>query len=68
METPMSDAGIARQSCLASNAAWRRQASHLRQHAAIPHLTEQQGLCLLREAEAADRQADMWLAGAIETH
>jgi hypothetical protein len=60
----MSDAGIARQSCLASNAAWRRQASHLRQHAAVPHLTEQQRLSLLREA---DHQADMWLAGAIET-
>jgi hypothetical protein len=63
----MSHAGVARQSCLASNAAWRRQAGHLRQHAAIPHLTEQQRLSLLREAEAADHQAEMWLAGAIET-
>ena len=62
----MPDADIARRSCLASNAAWRRQASNLREHATVPHLTDQQRACLLREAEAANRQADMWLAGAIE--
>ena len=53
-------------SCLASNAAWRRQARRLREHAAQPHLTDQQRAVLLREADAADRQADMWLNGAIE--
>ncbi len=53
-------------SCLLSNAAWRRQAGHLRWHAELPHLDEQQRARLLREAEAADRQADMWLEGAIE--
>ncbi len=61
-------------SCLASNTAWRRQARHLREHALSfacsigqqPHLTDQQRAILLREADAADRQADMWLNGAIE--
>ncbi len=60
-------------SCLASNTAWRRQARHLREHAtsfacsvAQPRLTDQQRAILLREADAADRQADMWLNGAIE--
>ena len=62
----MSDTDMARRSCLASNTAWRRQASHLREDATLPHLTERQRACLLREAVAADRQADWWLARAIE--
>ncbi len=53
-------------SCLASNTAWRRQARHLREHAGQPHVTDQQRAILLREADAADRQTDMWLNGAIE--
>ena len=56
------------QSCLRSNVAWRREAAHLRWHATLPHLNKQQRECLLHEAEAADRQADIWLEGAIEAH
>jgi phytoene/squalene synthetase len=52
--------------CLASNAAWRREAAALRDHAALPHLSAEARQTLLREAEAADRQADWWFNGAIE--
>jgi len=52
--------------CLASNAAWRREAAALRDHAALSHLSPAARQALLREAEAADRQADWWLTGAIE--
>src|SRR5271157_5694577 len=52
--------------CLASNAAWRREAAALRDHAALSHLSPDVRQALLREAEAADRQADWWLTGAIE--
>jgi hypothetical protein len=52
-------------SCLASNNAWRRQAAYLREHATLRRLTNQQRDVLLREAAAAERQADMWLEGAI---
>jgi len=52
--------------CLASNAAWRREAAALRDHAALSHLGPDAHQALLREAEAADRQADWWLTGAIE--
>ena len=52
--------------CLASNAAWRREAAALRDHATLPHLSPAAREALLREAEAADRQADWWLTGAIE--
>ncbi len=54
------------QSCLASNAAWRREAIALRSHADHRHLLDHQRSCLLREADAADRQADDWLTAAIE--
>jgi len=56
----------ARHSCLASNHAWRREANALRNHARAQHLTDIQRAQLLREAEAADRQADWWLTAAIE--
>jgi hypothetical protein len=52
--------------CLASNAQWRRHAGVLRDHAAQPHPKPDARLRLLREAEAADHQADWWLSGAIE--
>jgi hypothetical protein len=55
-----------RRSCLASNAAWRREAAALRNMAINPRLTASARDSLLREAEAADRQADRWLNAAIE--
>ncbi len=51
-------------SCVASAAAWRQQAGHLRQHAAMPNLSVSAAQILLREAGAADRQAEWWLSGA----
>jgi hypothetical protein len=62
----MNDAETARISCLASNNAWRREATELRALARGQHLTEAQREQLRREAEAAERQADWWLSGAIE--
>jgi len=52
--------------CLASNAAWRREAAALRDHAALSHLSPGARQTLLGEAEAADRQADWWLTAAFE--
>jgi len=43
---------------------WRRQASHLRDHAVQPHLALNARAVLLREAVAADKMADWWVAGA----
>jgi hypothetical protein len=63
----MIDTRAARLSCLASNHLWRRQATVPRQHAEQRHLAGEVRATLRREAEAADRQADMWLEGAIET-
>jgi len=63
--TVMQTQEAARQ-CLASNTAWRREAAALRDHAALSHLSPDPRQALLREAEAADRQADWWLTGAIE--
>ena len=63
----MSDTRAARLTCLASNRLWRRQATVLRHHAEQRHLAGEVRATLRREAEAADRQADMWLEGAIET-
>ena len=51
-------------SCVASAAAWRQQAEHLREHAAMPNLSVSAAQTLLREADAADRQAEWWLSGA----
>ena len=63
----MSDTRATRLSCLASNHAWRRHAAALRHHAGQSRLAGDVRAVLQREAEAADRQADMWLEGAIET-
>ena len=50
-------------SCVASAAAWRQQAEHLRDHARTPSLSPAAAQMLLREAAAADRQAEGWLSG-----
>ena len=52
---------LAGMSCLASARTWRSEAEHLRDHAKASCLTASQRATLLREAEAADRQADWWL-------
>jgi hypothetical protein len=52
--------------CLASNAAWRRESAALRDQAAQLHLKPEVRLTLLRQADAAERQADWWLNGAID--
>jgi hypothetical protein len=52
--------------CLASSAEWRREAAILREHAAMQHLRPGAKEQLLCEAQAADRQADWWLNGAID--
>ena len=57
----------ARQSCLASNAAWRREALHLRELSLRKTLAEESATQLRREAQAADAQADWWLNAAMET-
>jgi len=57
-------AEMERQSCLASAERWRRQAQHVREHADRSYLQPQQRKALLAEAEACDRQADWWVAGA----
>jgi len=54
-------------SCLASAGSWRKEAEHLRDNAEAVHLTAGQRATLLREAEAAERQADWWL-DAIAAH
>jgi len=43
---------------------WRRQADHLRDHADQPHLAPSVSTVLLREAVAADRMAELWVAAA----
>ena len=63
----MSVTRAARLSCLASNHLWRRQATVLRQHAEQRPRAGKVRATLRREADAADRQADMWLEGAMET-
>lgn len=63
----MSAPHFARQSCLARNAAWRRDARHLRAMSLRETIPADSALRLRREAEAADRQADWWLRAAIET-
>jgi hypothetical protein len=61
------DVRAALRSCLESACAWRRCGNHLRTMAGAAHLRPHHRELLLREAEAADRQADWWLVGAIET-
>ncbi len=54
-------------SCLASARSWRKEAEHLRDNAEAAYLTAGQRATLLREADAAERQADWWL-DAIAAH
>ncbi len=56
----MTDRDIYRIGCAAIVRAWRREASALRKLAHNPALKARQRYILRREAEAADRQADMW--------
>lgn len=62
----MTDRAFRMQSCLASARDWRHEAENLRALARGAHLTPEQSVMLLREAEAADRQAEGWIAGAEE--
>lgn len=55
---------LQRRSCLDSAARWRQEAENLRSHAALPRLAPEAGAALRREADAADRQAAWWEAGA----
>jgi hypothetical protein len=51
-------------SCIESARRWCREEGHLRTLAAQPRLGDPERRTLLREAEAADRQAKAWLEGA----
>ena len=48
----------AARSCLTSVRTWRRAAISIRVHATASHVTTNQRAVLLREADAADRQAN----------
>jgi hypothetical protein len=61
----MNDYTINRIGCLASVRNWRREAQALRVLAERSHLSDRQRHTLLREADAADRQADTWLDAAV---
>jgi hypothetical protein len=63
----MTEPKINRVGCLASVRAWRREAAMIREQAERGHLPEANRQCLLREADAADRQAESWLDVAICT-
>jgi hypothetical protein len=52
--------------CFASARSWRAHAEILRANAQASHLCEKQRQLLACEAEAADRQAGMWLDAAEE--
>lgn len=58
---------LADASCLASTRNWRTHAEIMRDNADASFLTTRQRTALLREAAAADRQANHVLA-AIRTH
>ena len=51
-------------SCIESARRWCREAGHLRTLAAQPRLGDRERRTLLRDPEAADRQAKAWLEGA----
>jgi hypothetical protein len=53
--------------CLASVRAWRREASLIRELADRNHLPALRRQSLLREADAAEQQADSWLDAAMTT-
>ena len=56
---------ISRAGCLAYVYDWRREATNLRGLASRSCLPDDQRGTLLREADAADRQADSWLDATI---
>lgn len=62
----MTDRAFRMQSCRASAGDWRQEAEELRALARAAHLTPEQNAILLREADAADCQAEWWVAGAKE--
>ena len=62
----MDDSTIHATCCLASVRRWRLEASALRKLADRSYLSNRQRDTLLREAEAADRQAEYWL-GATDS-
>ena len=62
----MSAVRQARQLCLDSIAAWRREAWNLRALSLRNSISEESAMRLRREAEAADAQAAWWLNAAIE--
>lgn len=43
---------------------WQAQACHLKDHAALPHLTAAQANSLLVQGDMADAMAKNWLNGA----
>jgi hypothetical protein len=45
---------------------WRADAEHIRSLAAQRHLQAEQRAGLLREADAADRQADWWQTASLK--
>ncbi|MBR0641243.1 hypothetical protein [Plastoroseomonas hellenica] len=47
--------------CIASARRWQAEADLLREMAGNPRLTARQSAALLRQADAAARQADWWL-------
>lgn len=53
-------------SCQASAERWRQEAVNLRVLADGAHLSPEQRAMLLREADAADRQAKWWISGRDE--
>jgi hypothetical protein len=63
----MTDPMINRIGCLASVRGWRREASLIRELADRSHLPALRRQSLLREADAADQQADSWLDAAMTT-
>lgn len=62
ISTPGSQHAQTFTSCLARAEDWRRQAGHLRDHAALPHLAASVSAVLLREALAADQMTEYWMA------
>lgn len=50
--------------CLAQAEDWRREAGHLRDHTAQPHLAPGVSAVLLREAVTADQMVECWMTAA----
>jgi len=64
MAQPEDDRARAVRSCLDSADDRRRNARHIREHAARPNLDPQTRAEMLRAASACDQQANWWEAGA----